>query len=432
MKIKILLSLLVFSISNKNSWGQCCRCCRAGNELIKNGDFSLGNVGFTSAYTFLSNSQPGRYGIVTNSRTANPTNWASCTDHTSGTGKFIWFDLSTSPDVIMWTQKINNITPNANYTFSCWLNTLFPVNPGEINFLINGQAATSVFTAPSTLCTWVQKTFVWNAGNSQSATITMTNKTILFAGNDIGIDDISFRKCSPISIVYPEVIICDGGNYTLPNGTIVNTPGTYIDTLPTADGCDSLRITIIKKFAQTNLEEPICAGQTFLGYGTTGIYIDSFKTVNNCDSIRILDLTVNKNSFTALEKTICAGESFLEHTASGIYFDTLRNSTNCDSVINTKLTVKPNCEPYFPNAFTPNNDKKNDSFKVLNGDALENYQLTVYNKWGNKVFKTNNYNEGWDGKINNNPQSTGVYTWQSNFTLLGKIRKMKGTVILLR
>ena len=389
-------------------------------------------MGFTSAHSYFANSQPGRYGIVTNSRTANPNNWASCTDHTTGTGKFIWFDLSTTPDVIMWSQKITNITPNANYTFSCWLNTLFPVNPAEINFLINGQAATNVYTASTTLCTWVQKTFVWNAGNNQSATITLTNKTILFGGNDVGIDDISFKKCSPISIVYPEVIICDGGNYTLPNGTVVNMPGTYIDTLPTADGCDSLRITTIKSFAQTNLEETICAGQTFLGYSTTGIYIDSFKTVNNCDSIRILDLTVNKNSFTALEKTICAGESFLEHTASGIYFDTLRNSTNCDSVINTKLTVKPNCEPYFANAFTPNNDKKNDLFKVLNADALENYHLTVYNKWGNKVFVTKNYNDGWDGKINNNPQATGVYTWQSSFSLLGKSRKMKGTVTLLR
>lgn len=432
MKIKILLSLLIFSVSIKNSWGQCCSCCREGNELIKNGDFSLGNVGFTSAYTFSNNAAPGKYGIVINSRTANPNNWASCTDHTSGTDKFIWFDLSTSSNVNMWTQKINNITPNANYTFSCWVNNLDPESPPTIGFLINGEVASGAFTASTTLCNWVKKTFVWNAGNNQSATISITNQSTLSQGNDIGIDDISFKKCSPISIVYPEVIICDGANYTLPNGTIVNTPGTYIDTLLTADGCDSLRITIIKTFAKTNLEETICAGQTFLGYSTTGSYIDSFKTVNNCDSIRILDLTVNKNSFTALEKTICAGESFLEHTVSGIYFDTLKNSTNCDSVINTKLTVKPNCEPYFANAFTPNNDKKNDSFKVLNADALENYQLSIYNKWGNKVFETKNSSEGWDGKFNNNPQSTGVYTWQSSFTLLGKSRKMKGTVILLR
>lgn len=432
MRIKILISLIVFSSSINSSWGQCCRCCRAGNELIKNGDFSLGNTGFSSSYTFAFSSLPGKYGIVTDSRTANPNNWASCKDHTTGTGRFAWFDLADTANAIMWSQKINNITANANYTFSCWINSLFAGAPPEVNFLINGQPATTVFTASTSLCTWVQKTFVWNAGSSQSAIIAITNKSIFFQGNDVGIDDISFKKCSPISIAYPDVIICNGDNYTLPNGTVVNMPGTYIDTLPTADGCDSLRITTIKTFAQTNLEETICAGQTMLGYNATGIYVDSFKTVNNCDSVRILDLTVNKNSFTVLEKTICAGESFLEHTTTGIYFDTLRNSTNCDSVINTKLTVKPNCEPYFPTAFTPNNDRKNDFFKALNADALENYQLTIYNKWGNKIFETKDYAVGWDGKFNSNLQATGVYTWRSSFTLLGSGRQMKGTIILLR
>ena len=429
--MKILLSFIILFISIKTSWGQCCRCCRAGNELIKNGDFSFGNTGFTSAYTFANFSLPGRYGIVTNSKTANPNNWASCTDHTTGNGKFAWFDLADTANATMWQQKINNITSNANYTFSCWINTLFGGPSPEVNFVINGQTVTA-FTASTSLCTWVQKTFVWNAGNSQSAIIAITNKSTFFEGNDVGIDDISFKKCSPISIVYPDVIICNGANYTLPNGTVVNMPGTYIDTLPTANGCDSLRITTIKTFAQTNIEETICAGQSLLGYNTTGIYIDSFKTVNNCDSVRILDLTVNKNSFTSLEKKICAGESFFEHTTSGIYFDTLRNSTNCDSIINTKLTVKPNCEPYFPNAFTPNNDKKNDFFKALNAAAIENFKLTIFNKWGYKVFETKEINLGWDGKLNNNLQPAAVYVWHSSFTLLGKSKQIKGTVILLR
>ncbi len=430
--MKILLSFIILFISIKTSWGQCCSCCRAGNELIKNGDFSLGIIGFSSAYTFANFSLPGRYGIVTNSKPANPNNWATCTDHTTGTGRFAWFDLADTANAVMWQQKINNLTPNANYTFSCWINTLFAGPPPELNFLINGQQATSVFTASTSLCTWVQKIFVWNAGNSQSAIIAITNKSTFFQGNDVGIDDISFKKCSPISIVYPDVIICNGANYTLPNGTVVNMPGTYIDTLPTANGCDSLRITTIKTFAQTNLQETICAGETLLGYNTTGIYIDSFKTVNNCDSVRILDLTVNKNSFTSVEKTICAGESFLQHTASGIYLDTLTNADNCDSIIHSTLTVKPNCEPYFPNAFTPNNDKRNDFFKALNATAIENFKLTIFNKWGNKVFETKDINLGWDGKVNNNLQPAAVYVWQCSFSLLGLYRQIKGTVILLR
>ena len=432
MKIKIFILFVFFFTSLKNSWGQCCRCCRAGNELITNGDFNFGNVGFSTAYTFSNTAAPGRCGIVTNARTANPNNWASCTDHTSGSGKFIWYDLSNTSNTNMWTQRIDNLTPNANYVFSCWINTLDPHSPATIGFLINGQSVSSSFIAPGTLCNWVQKTFVWNAGSDSSALITITNLSTISEGNDIGIDDISFKKCSPISIIYPDVIICNGQNYTLPNGTIVNTPGTYIDTLPTADGCDSLRITTIKSAAQIVIKQQICEGQSYFGYNTTGVYIDSFKTVNGCDSIRKLQLAVNKKSFIAIKKTICEGQYFLGHSVSGIYLDTLRSVNDCDSVINTKLTVKFNCEPYFPNAFTPNGDKKNDTFKILNVDEIENYQLSIYNKWGSKVFDTENYLEGWDGKFKLILQPEGIYVWNSSFTLLGKYRQLKGTVILLR
>ncbi len=432
MKIKILLLLLIFSISIQNSWGQCCPCCRAGNELITNGDFNLGNAGFSTAYTFSNTTAPGRCGIVTNARNANPNNWASCTDHTSGSGRFIWYDLSNTSNTNMWTERIDKLTPNANYVFSCWINTLDPKSPATIGFLINGQSATSSFTAPSSLCSWMQKIFVWNAGSSSSALITITNLSAVSEGNDIGIDDISFKMCSPISIIYPEVIICNGQNYTLPNGTIVNAPGTYIDTLPTADGCDSLRITTIKYAAQRFVNQQICEGQSYIGYNTTGVYVDSFKTVNGCDSVRTLRLTVNKKSFTAIEKTICDGQYFLGHSVSGIYLDTLQSVNNCDSVINTKLTVKINCDPYFPNAFTPNNDRKNETFKILNVDDIENYQLSIYNKWGNKVFETLHYLVGWDGKFKNILQPNGIYLWKSSFVLQGKSQKMKGTVVLLR
>lgn len=429
---KIIIFLIIFSISFKKSWGQCCRCCRAGNELITNGDFSLGNAGFTTAYTFSYYAAPGRYGIVTNSQIANPNYWAGCSDHTTGSGNFIWYDLSNSSNTNLWTQIINNLTPNSNYIFSCWVNTLDPNSPATIGFLINGQAACSVFTASATLCNWVQKTFVWSSGNSQSATITISNQSAFSIGNDIGIDDISFKKCSPISISYPDVILCNGQNYTLPNGTIVNTPGTYTDTLQTADGCDSLRITTIKSTAQTSIHQNICEGQTYLGYNSTGVYIDSLKTINGCDSIRILQLTLNKKSYTAIEKIICEGQSFMGHSVSGFYSDTLYSQTNCDSIINTKLTVKFNCEPYFPNAFTPNNDKTNDFFKILNVHEIEKYHLTIFNKWGFKVFETQNFTIGWDGKLKTILQPTGVYVWNSSFTLLGKHHQMKGTVILLR
>lgn len=56
------------------------------------------------------------------------------------------------------------------------------------------------------------------------------------------------------------------------------------------------------------------------------------------------------------------------------------------------------CEITIPNVFTPNGDGVNDHFFI---DNLINYpysQLEIYNRWGKKVYSTNNYQNDWDGK----------------------------------
>ena len=68
---------------------------------------------------------------------------------------------------------------------------------------------------------------------------------------------------------------------------------------------------------------------------------------------------------------------------------------------------------YVPNSFTPNGDGINDVFKP-SGEAIDitNYSMTIYNRWGKVVFKTNDINAGWDGKYNGEKVPTGVYAWK--------------------
>ena len=58
---------------------------------------------------------------------------------------------------------------------------------------------------------------------------------------------------------------------------------------------------------------------------------------------------------------------------------------------------------YIPNAFTPNNDTKNDTWlpKFIGVD-LRNYECTIYDRWGNLIFTTCNPNIGWNGTKDNN------------------------------
>ena len=93
---------------------------------------------------------------------------------------------------------------------------------------------------------------------------------------------------------------------------------------------------------------------------------------------------------------------------------------------------------YFPTAFSPNGDGKNDVFKMIGLYRNINYHFYVYNRWGQMVYQTNNIDEGWDGTINGQKCPPGTYSWNAlidfpgnDITTNGKV-KLKGTVILLR
>lgn len=73
------------------------------------------------------------------------------------------------------------------------------------------------------------------------------------------------------------------------------------------------------------------------------------------------------------------------------------------------------CEVYergnivIPNAFTPNSDNKNDGFKTLLFGPYQKFSLLIMNRYGQEVFKSDNPNELWDGRFNNQEQEMGVY-----------------------
>ena len=73
------------------------------------------------------------------------------------------------------------------------------------------------------------------------------------------------------------------------------------------------------------------------------------------------------------------------------------------------VTVKVIQKIKIPNAFSPNGDGKNDTWRILNIDDYPENEVIVYNRWGGVVFNTVNYNNEWDGTRNGLPLSTGTY-----------------------
>src|SRR6185369_17157688 len=66
---------------------------------------------------------------------------------------------------------------------------------------------------------------------------------------------------------------------------------------------------------------------------------------------------------------------------------------------------------YMPNAFTPNGDGKNDVFRIPPGSSLSLEEFSIYDRWGTRIFSTQNIDKGWDGTINGKPLPTGVFIY---------------------
>lgn len=92
------------------------------------------------------------------------------------------------------------------------------------------------------------------------------------------------------------------------------------------------------------------------------------------------------------------------------------------------------CSVFIPNAFTPNNDRLNDVFKPVTKCFLQNYDFAIYSRFGNVIFSTKDRFAGWDGRINQNPASSGIYPWRLQYVDPNN-RKMvvkSGTLLLFR
>ena len=97
------------------------------------------------------------------------------------------------------------------------------------------------------------------------------------------------------------------------------------------------------------------------------------------------------------------------------------------------INAKPCCEVFFPNVFSPNNDGKNDVFKVVTVGHHEIANFRVVNRWGQTVFETKDERRGWDGTYNGKDQEMGTYFYYIKYVCSGnQYQEQKGEVMLVR
>jgi len=87
---------------------------------------------------------------------------------------------------------------------------------------------------------------------------------------------------------------------------------------------------------------------------------------------------------------------------------------------------------YVPNAFTPNQDGKNEKLYVRANNITDLY-FVLYDRWGEKVFETRNVQLGWDGKFEGREVDPDVYVYYLEVTCLGGLQYFEeGNITVIR
>ncbi|MBL0359450.1 MAG: hypothetical protein IPP72_22455 [Chitinophagaceae bacterium] len=218
----------------------------------------------------------------------------------------------------------------------------------SVSILVLTVKAVSSSTTNITVCP-AQLPYNWN-GNSYNTGGTY-NVTLI---NNAGCDSIATLNLAvnAVSLTTTSVSICPSQLPYTWNSQVINSAGTYADTLVGSSGCDSIStlILIVKATSASITDITLCPAQLPYNwngnsYNTGGTY--NVTLINNagCDSIATLNLAVNAVNLTTTSVSICPSQ--LPYTwnsqsinAAGTYVDTLIGSSGCDSISTLILTVK--------------------------------------------------------------------------------------------
>jgi len=112
----------------------------------------------------------------------------------------------------------------------------------------------------------------------------------------------------------------------------------------------------------------------------------------------------------------------------------ITNNYGCKDTAGQAIKVVNNCRIEVPTAFTPNGDGLNDYLYPLNAYKSRNLSFGVYNRFGQQVFFTRNWQVKWDGNFKGNPAETGNYIWYLQYidTDTGRQINRKGNTLLIR
>jgi len=440
---------------------------------------SSGNSGpgySAPGYTYINSSCPddGFYTITSATANCFGNAWHSVNSDHTGNGNFMLVNASYTPaDFFLYTVK--GLCPNTTYEFSAWImNVLLSVSGirPDLTFKIETTTGTVLYTyntgsiSVSAQPLWQQYGFYFTttAGVSD-VVLRITNNAPGGIGNDLAIDDIGFRPCGPVinahinGLIGSTIEVCV--DQQQPYSLSADLSAGFINPVyqwQLSKDTGSSWIDIPGANSPVYLRNSTGAGNFWYRMsvaesGNNGI--SSCRVASNMLKVRVHELPlVNAGTDRLLIK---GKKSILDGYASG---DDLTLTWSPPDYLDNTAIARPSIIPmqntyyqlqavssagcankdwvlvqvvddiFIPTGFTPNNDGRNDYWRIPYLDPLLGTMVSVFNRYGQLVYQVKGGEVKWDGTMGGIPQGAGTYVYFLHFTDGSPDRK--GTLNLIR
>jgi large repetitive protein len=259
----------------------------ASGNIIQNGHFDNGAVGFTSQYTLSASLVPeATYNVGPNANAFH-----SAFNGTGAPGganaNFLIVNGASAAGQFIWQQSVT-VQPGAEYTIGLSISSVVASNPAQLQLRVDGVDVGSVMVAPNQLNVWLPFTHIWTAGASSTVTISIHSMNPAAGGNDFGVDAI-FMNCNNCAatgnLVWStgatgnQITVTDAGTYFV---SLVNAQNCSATSQPVTVTVDSLPVAPVLADASQ------CGGSVTLDAGNPG---DSYSWTPGGETTQTITIT---------------------------------------------------------------------------------------------------------------------------------------------
>jgi gliding motility-associated-like protein len=276
--------------------------------------------------------------------------------------------------------------------------------------------------------------YIWQ-DNSTDSILKVVNKGLFWVtvirNNCLASDSINVDfHASPQVDLGPDTVLCNGDTLVL----VTSTPGAGYTW---QDNSTNSTLKVIKKgLYWVEVSNSYCSSRD-----SVSVDFDSLPEVRPSGDTTICQgesILLRASSSNASLIWNIDGSTSPELNASLTGWYTITFTNDCGSINDSVWLETKHCEclTYIPNVFTPNNDDINDNFGPFLDCPTINYELIIFNRWGEKLFSTNDFTHYWDGNYLGEPVPESVYFWiltyRSQVSTLKQSKTLSGTLTVLR